>query len=84
MWCIFSIFNLCFTVFISALPFTELCFERMLLFYKLGLKFGFCLNLGKSHYTEYLCEELGFHFQPLGLTGNSVLILTKDGSLVIL
>lgn len=57
MFC-FSVFNVC----VSALPFTELCFERTLLFCKTGLKFGFCINLEKHCYTEYLAEELGFHF----------------------
>lgn len=62
MWDSFSIFKVFFTVFVSALPFTELCFERMLLFCKLALKFGFCLILGNHYCTEYLAEELGFHF----------------------
>lgn len=57
MFC-FSVFNVC----VSALPFTELCFERTLLFCKTELKFGFCINLEKHCYTEYLAEELGFHF----------------------
>lgn len=61
MFC-FSVFNVFLTVCVSALPFTELCFEKMLLFCKIGLKFGFCLNLEKHCYTEYLAEELGFHF----------------------
>ena len=69
------------TVCVSALLFAELCFERMLSFSKLELKFGFCLNLGKHCYIEYLAAGLGFDFQPLGFIGNSVLTLCKDGSL---
>lgn len=52
----------CFLLSLYQLPFTELYFERMLSFCKLGLKFGFSLNLGKPHYTEYLSEESGFLF----------------------
>lgn len=69
------------TVYVSALLFAELCFERMLSSSKLELKFAFCFYLGKHCYTEYLAEELGFDFQPLDFIGNSVLILSKDGSL---
>lgn len=69
------------TVYVSVLLFAQLFFEGRLSFSKLYLKFGFCLHLGKCCYAEYLAEELGFDLQPLGFIGNSVLSLSKDGSL---
>jgi len=46
MFC-FSVLNVFGTVYVSALLFAELLFEKVLSFSKLELKFGLYLNLGK-------------------------------------